>query len=252
MNKELVSIIMPAYNCESTIRESIKSVLNQTYSNFELIITNDNSTDSTQNIIEEFSIIDKRIKYYINGYLPGAANSRNNSIKHSIGSIIAFLDSDDIWLENKLEKQISIMSSDNKYAVHSSYNRIDDNGNILSTIISKDRVTYNDMLNNNYIGNLTGMYNCHHLGKFYQKNIGHEDYDMWLRILSETDSVGVNDILACYRVSQLSLSSNKTQAAIWHFKILNKRVSLIKSVYYLSNYIIRSLAFRFLEQKWFL
>ncbi|SMY35972.1 glycosyltransferase family 2 protein [Photobacterium andalusiense] len=249
MSKNLVSIIMPAYNCESTIRESIKSVLNQTYSNFELVITNDNSTDNTKYIIEEFSKKDKRIKVYLNGYLPGAANARNNSIKKATGSIISFLDSDDVWLENKLQKQISVMISDDKNVVHSSYNRMNDKGNILSTVISKDKVTYNDMLKNNYIGNLTGMYNCLHLGKFYQKNIGHEDYDMWLRILSKTDSVGINDVLACYRVSKLSLSSNKIQAAKWHFNILRERVSLIKSVYYLSNYIISSFVFRIFERK---
>lgn len=246
MNKELVSIIMPAYNCESTIRKSIKSVLNQTYSNFELIITNDNSTDSTQNIIEEFSIIDKRIKYYINGYLPGAANSRNNSIKNSSGDIISFLDTDDIWSPKKLELQIEAMNRNNCLAAHSSYYRVDEIGNNISLVKPREKVTYKDMLTHNHIGNLTGIYNAKILGKFYQKNIGHEDYEMWLRILSKTDSIAVLDPLASYTVSTNSLSANKFKAAKWHYNILRNEIGLniLKSSFYFSHYVYNAIKTR--------
>lgn len=246
MKKKLVSIIMPAYNCESTLISSIESVINQTYSNFELIITNDNSTDKTQSIIEAFSRVDKRIKIYLNGYLPGAANARNNSIKHSSGDIIAFLDSDDTWYPDKLELQLKAMKNNNCLASHTSYYRVNSFNDKRVLVKSKEKVIYTDMFAYNHIGNLTGIYNCKVLGKFYQKNIGHEDYEMWLRILQKTESVGILEPLASYMVVSDSLSGNKFKAASWHYNILRNEVGLniFKSSFYFYSYIFNAIKTR--------
>ena len=117
---ELVSVIMPSYNTASYISDSIKSVLAQTYSNWELIIVDDCSTDNTDAIVAEF-LSDKRIRYYKNPYNSGAAQSRNRALREAKGRYIAFLDSDDLWLPEKLEKQIRFMQKNGFYFTYSCY-----------------------------------------------------------------------------------------------------------------------------------
>ncbi|WP_318418204.1 glycosyltransferase family 2 protein [Photobacterium leiognathi] len=243
MSIKLVSVIMPAYNSESTIFNSIKSVLNQTHKNIELIITNDNSDDNTVSVIEKLLRIDNRIKLYSNSYCPGAANARNNSIRHASGDYIAFLDSDDQWFPTKLETQLKAMEDSECLASHSSYYRVDEKRNKRTLVTSKHKVKHEDMLHYNHIGNLTGIYNCKELGKFYQKNIGHEDYEMWLSILNKTDSIGILEPLASYNVSGDSLSSNKFKTALWHYNILRNKCGLNRFnasryfFYYMNNAI---------------
>ena len=136
------------------------------------------------------------------------------------GAFIAFLDTDDTWNSNKLEEQLKAMNDSGTFASHSGYERRDYTGALLSTIYAQKVVTFDDMLKKNCIANLTGIYNSDVLGKFFQKKIGHEDYEMWLRILVKTDSIGIRMSLANYTVSQASVSSRKLVAAKWHFDIL--------------------------------
>lgn len=240
--RSLVSIIMPSYNSQDTIGDSIKSVIQQSYTNWELIVTDDFSTDSSRCVVESFSAKDKRIKLFSLKKNSGAAKARNNSIRHSSGRYIAFLDADDLWLEGKLELQIASMNEYNFSVCYSSYIRFNDSGD-QSNIKAKSFLTFDDMLSANYIGNLTGVYDASKLGKFYQNDIGHEDYDMWLRILKKSNALGISAPLAKYRVSSDSLSSNIFKGFIWHYSILksNTDENTIKIFMRMLSYLLLSL-----------
>ena len=246
----LVSIIMPAYNCSETISLSIESIINQSYKNWELLITDDFSTDSTKNIIANYQKEDKRIKLLENIFDKGVSGARNTSIHYADGTYIAFLDTDDTWDPNKLKEQLKAMNENGMFASHSSYERIDNTGAILSTIHVQKIVSFDDMLKKNCIANLTGIYNSDVLGKFFQKKIGHEDYEMWLRILTKTDSIGIETSLAKYMVSQTSISSHKLVAAKWHFEILINEIKLplYKAVFYFCFYFYNAISKRLKEK----
>ncbi|WP_305838817.1 glycosyltransferase family 2 protein [Photobacterium leiognathi] len=144
-----VSIITPAYNAEEWIINTYQSLKNQTHTNWEWLITNDCSSDSTVNILQKLACEDNRVKYFNNIDNSGAAVSRNNSLSHACGDFIAFIDSDDLWLSHKLEKQIKFMLDNSVDFSFTSYELIDENGDTLNqTVDSHDIrfVTYEDML----------------------------------------------------------------------------------------------------------
>ena len=241
-----VSIVMPAYNAESTIKKSIESVLSQTYEDWELIIVDDSSTDKTVDLIKAYVAKDERITLVTSNVNNGVVKSRNAAIKKAGGRYIAFLDSDDYWTDDKLSLQVQILINTSACCTHSSYYRFTSEG-VESMVECLPRVTRQDMLSSNKIGNLTGVYDVHKVGKKFQKEVGHEDYLMWLDVLNEGFSIGVKKPLAYYRVSSLSLSSNKVKAAYWHYLILKNEVGLsgfqlIKSfATYFSNSMIKRL-----------
>lgn len=244
----LVSVVMPSYNSFYSIERSVLSVLSQTYLNLELIIIDDGSEDETRSLLKRMASIDSRIKLVLNDINVGVAKARNQAIGMAVGDYIAFLDSDDIWLPFKLESQINIMISKGKYVSHTSYVRKDQDLNkSLGIVIAKKCVTYLDMLSDNYIGNLTGIYNCKVLGKIYQESVGHEDYLMWLDIIRKADSIGLEGVMAEYRVSNSSLSSNKFKAVLWHYNILRYRVevSKLESFKFTLRYIYRAIRKRY-------
>lgn len=221
----LVSIIMPSYNSGGTISDAIESVISQTYSDWELIIIDDCSSDLTLSIVNSYG--DSRIRVISMESNSGTpVKPRNSGIYHATGDFISFLDSDDIWFPNKLEIQLSEMQSKGYLVSHSSYNRIDVNGIFLKSVYAPTFVDFNKLLHGNCIGNLTGIYNSNVLGKFYQKDIGHEDFLMWLQILSKSPSLGISQPLAAYRVVNSSVSSNKFKAIKWHYNILKHEIKL--------------------------
>ena len=171
MIKDKVSIILPTYNSSSTVERAINSVINQTYKNWELIITDDNSSDNTISIINNYIKTPFDIKLYINEVNSGAGFSRNNSIKKASGNYIAFLDSDDYWKNNKLEKQILFMNKNNLPFSFTSYIQLNYDNSIKKVISAKHSVNFNDILKNNYIGCLTVMYSIDHFGKLYMPNV---------------------------------------------------------------------------------
>lgn len=239
---------MPAYNSSATIGESIKSVQAQTYQNWELLITDDCSSDSTREVALRYIKLDSRIKLFMHKKNKGPSVARNNSIENAAGRYISFLDADDVWYPNKLELQIRAINESNASICHSSYIRFNENGE-LSTVIVKEELTHKDMLKSNGIGNLTGIYDAIKLGKFYQKNIGHEDYEMWISILNHANSIGLNgsigvlEPLAKYRVSTKSLSSNILKGFVWHYKILKSQLNqnFFKIMFYMMAYVIESI-----------
>jgi len=204
----LVSIITPTYNSEKFISETIKSVLNQTYTNWELLITDDLSTDNTVAIVESHAKNDSRIKLFKLEKNSGAAIARNNSINNSRGRYIAFLDSDDLWLLNKLELQIEFMKKGNYALTYTSYEKFKNKDTFISNIYSLNKLNYNNMLKNNYIGCLTAIYDSKLLGKMFMPNIRRrQDYALWLKILKRIDyAYGLDMVLSKYRVLETSLS----------------------------------------------
>lgn len=236
----LVSIIMPIYNSESFIINSVESVLDQTYKNWELILIDDCSIDSSYLLVQEFALKDPRIKLYRLDHNHGAALARNYATEKAQGKYIAFLDSDDLWLPSKLEKQITFMEKENILLSYSSYYTIGETNEITGIFHAKTRVSYKDMLKTSTIGTLTTVYNADKLGKYYFDDIGHEDYVMKLQILKTIDyAKGIDEPLAKYRITSNGLSGNKFKTARWQWKIYRdvEHLSFLKSLYYFMHYI---------------
>ena len=210
----LVTIIMPVYNAEKYLKAAIDSVLNQTYSNIELLIVDDCSTDSSSEIYQQY---DKEPKVHATKLMKniGVAGARNIGIKSARGRFIGFLDSDDLFHPNKLQYQIDLLTETGLGCCHTYYNRVNGAGDVLGTVQSKKLVSRRNMFCCNHIGNLTGLYDTKYINKVYQKSCHHEDYIMWLEILKYTDSIAVDRVLASYRVLEQSLSSNKFKSAKW-------------------------------------
>ena len=233
---KLVSIIMPMYNAEKYIKESIKSVLNQTYEIWELLIIDDVSTDNSLEIVEEYVERDSRIKLFRLDENSGPAVARNVGIKNSIGDFISFLDSDDLWHAEKLEIQLRFMIDNNYSITCTDYEQIDKEGKSRNKIIkTKIKADYDMVLKYNPIGNLTVMYNVDKLGKIKIPNIKkRNDYLLWLTILKKEKYIyGINQVLASYRVHPNSISSNKFELVKYHWHIYRKieNISFIKSLY---------------------
>lgn len=213
MNDELVSIITPCYNGEKYISETIDSVLGQTYPNFEMIVVDDGSKDNSARVVQKYQQKDKRIKL-IKQNNAGSAAARNNGIRHANGQYIALLDADDVWLPNFLEKQIHFMKKNSTVCVFSSYDRIDENSQLIGhTTNAKPFITIKDMKVMNQIGCLTGLYDASKYGKKYLKeelNSIRDDYAYWYDIVAlENKAYGNQEILAKYRVMQGSTTGDK-------------------------------------------
>jgi glycosyltransferase involved in cell wall biosynthesis len=241
-NNKLVSIITPLYNSEKTISDTIDSVINQTYYNWEMIIVDDCSTDNSVDIVKSYIRDDLRIKLIQLTENSGPAVARNVGLENSLGRFIAFLDSDDLWFPQKLDKQISFMLNNDYVFTFSAYERfrfIDDS---LKTINVKNSVSYQDLLKTNHIGCLTAMYDAHKIGKHFFPVTGkHEDYACWLSILKkDVIAYGLNEVLAKYRISSNSFSSNKLLVAKhqWNIYRQSENLSLLRSLYYFLHYTI--------------
>ena len=211
-DNNLVSIITPVYNAEKFISKTIQSVINQTYKNWELILIDDCAKDDSANIIAGFTANDNRIKYYKLGQNSGAAVARNTGIQKALGRYLAFLDSDDLWLADKLEKQMDMMIKGSYSFVFSAIKIIDENGAIIKDVISvPQRVSYNMLLKRTVIATSSVLLDRCKIGNFTMplRRSG-QDYATWLMILRKISyAIGINDGLVLYRKSTTSLSSNK-------------------------------------------
>lgn len=245
MNNHLVSIITACYNSEKYISDTIKSILNQTHQNWELLLVDDCSADRTVEVIKSFQKSDVRIKLLKLSINSGAAVARNEAIKVSNGRFIAFLDSDDKWLPLKLEKQIAFMISNGYNFSHTAYELIDEFGNPLNEIVEPASIlSYNDMLYSNKIGCLTAIYDQSILGKVYMPLLRkRQDYGLWLRILKQGSKAhGLPKVLSQYRQTNGSISSNKIKLIRWNWRLLREveKMSFLNSIYYLiCNIVIK-------------
>lgn len=248
----VVTIIMPCWNGAATIGQSIESVLNQGYENFELIIIDDGSTDNSRHIVQNYSDRDPRVRPIVNASgCKGVWSARNSGLEVATGKFICFLDCDDYLLKDSLVLRVNALMSNDFDVVHGDYLRKFDNG-VEKNKVAEAVVTYEDMLKGNKIGNLTGMYNASRLGVFYQKNIRHEDYVMWSEIIGAAGrSVNCSGgmPLAVYRVSGGSLSGNKLKSFVWHWNSLRSglNVGLFHSIKFQSHYMFSSVYQRLSE-----
>lgn len=245
MNKDLVSIITPSYNSIYCIENTIQSVLNQTYSNWELIIVDDCSTDNSQFLIKKYCELEPRIKYYKTDVPSGSPTlPRNIGIREAQGRFIAFLDSDDMWLPEKLEEQIVQFNGKDIAIVYSNYEKINEAG-VRSgrQVIAPALMSYRKILKGNVIGCLTAVYDTFVVGKVYFSESASEDFIMWLSILKKGFiAKNTNTITALYRVKANSLSSNKFKAFSWTWNIYRniEKLNLLQSCYYFSHYAFRA------------
>lgn len=240
-----VSIVMPLYNAIPYFKDSVASVLAQTYEDWELLVVDDCSTDGCGEEALEFSKLDTRIKYFRNSVNLGVAASRNIALENATGRFVAFLDSDDQWVEEKLERQVDFAINQSSPITYCSYMRISEDGTSLGWVKPKSRVGYKDMLFRNHIGNLTAMYDRSRLMLLRFKPVGHEDYIFWMDGLKEVgfaQLVPSEKPLARYLVRATSLSGNKLKAAKWQWE--NYRCNLgfgyAKSLFYFSCYALNS------------
>lgn len=246
MYKDMVSIITPTYNAEKFLEQTIKSVLNQSYMNFEMIIVDDCSKDRSVEIAQEFAAKDNRIKVHKLKENSGAAVVRNTGIEMASGRYIAFLDSDDLWDEKKLEKQIDFMKKNKIGFSFTSYRMMSENGEMMNKIVSvPSQMKYKDLLKNTVIGCLTVIIDRELIGDFRMPLVrAGQDTATWLSILrSGNVAYGMNEVLASYRKVEGSISSNKVKALkrTWNTYRNIEKLSMVPCVYYFVNYIIRAI-----------
>lgn len=222
---DLVSIIMPSYNTGKYIAETIKSVLAQSYKNWELIIVDDCSNDDTDEVLKPF-LSDDRIRYLKNEKNSGAAFSRNRALKEAKGKWISFLDSDDLWLPNKLEKQLLFMKNNGYFFSYTNYEEIDINSEQTGVRITGPRkITKIGMFNYCWPGCLTVMYNVDKIGLIQIENIKkNNDYAMWLKACKKANCYLLNECLAQYRKGRAgSISTHSIKTMIgWHYKLFRE------------------------------
>ena len=218
---DLVSIIMPSYNTERYIGDSIRSVLAQTYSDWELIIVDDCSTDRTDDIVGGF-LHDTRIRYIKNEKNSGAAMSRNRALREARGRWIAFLDSDDLWLPDKLEHQIDFMEQHGYSFSYTKYREIDEQSNNLKKIVSgPKKITRMGMYLYCWPGCLTVMYDANVVGLIQINDMKkNNDYAMWLKVCKKSSCYFLDEALSLYRKRVGSISNHGYAHMIqWHYRL---------------------------------
>ncbi|MED3267460.1 glycosyltransferase family 2 protein [Bacillus thuringiensis] len=235
-----VSVITPSYNSIRFIGETISSVQNQSYKNWEMIIVDDGSTDQSAAKIKEIIEGDSRIRLLSLKENVGAAKARNLAIQEARGRYIAFLDSDDIWLPHKLKTQLLFMEEMNIAFSYASYSLIDENGNELNREVSAPKsVDYHYLVGNTIIGCLTVMIDREKIPYVEMPSIQPEDTALWLNLLHEGyEAKGIQQVLAKYRIVTNSVSRNKIRAAFRYWKLLREqeRLNSVQIFYYFSKY----------------
>ena len=239
-SEALVSVIMPVYNAERTMRQSIDSVLQQSEKHLELVLVDDASTDKSTHIIDEYALRDKRIKVLRQPVNAGVAEARNAGLRAASGRYIAFLDSDDWWHPRKLELQVGQMRTSGATVSYTAYQRVAEDGTPLSVVEPPRHVDHAQMLRSNHIGNLTGVYD-RRLGDVPFLRMGHEDYVFWLdrvRRAGRAVRVDHDSPLAFYLVRSGSVSSNKLRAACWQWRIYRdvEQLSLFQAIWQMMHY----------------
>ncbi len=234
------SIIMPAFNSAGFVGRAIESVLAQTYEDWELLVVDDCSSDNTPAVIGEYAKREPRIRVTTLDSNQGAAKARNLAIRASSGRFIAFLDSDDIWMPNKLELQIDFMSRNAATFSFASAEMVRESGEKFADWTVSGTRTYEDTLKRCEVQTSTAMYDTFALGKVFMPDIRRrQDLALWLSILKRTKyGYAIEDKLAIYMLRSGSLSRNKAKAAYWQWKVYRdvEAISVLKSLYYLGNY----------------
>ena len=216
---DLVSVILPAYNCEKTLADTLESVLNQTYKDLEIILINDAAKDGTHGICDSFAKRDQRVRYYINTHNLGTLETRVRAINLAKGEWIAFVDSDDLWSPDKLEKQFALQKATNCDLVYTASSFINEEGQPFNWIMHvPEEITYKRLLRQNIISNSSVLMRKRDYLKYSpyteRGRDMHEDFACWLCMLrAGLTARGINEPLISYRLHKNSSSSNKVNAS---------------------------------------
>ncbi len=240
----LVSIITPTYNSAKYIAETIQSVQNQTYKNWEWIIVDDGSSDETEVMIQQMTSTDSRIQFYKLTQNSGPAIVRNKGIEKASGKFMTFLDADDIWFSHFIENSIKAIDKTEIPFVFSSYKRSNENLEfVYSDFIVPKKVTYTDILKTNSISCLTAFLDIDKLGKKYMPIIKkRQDMGLWLQYLKEIPfAYGIQKPQAIYRIRQNSLSRKKSDLLKyqWQFYREVEKLNVVQSAYYMLHWMYR-------------
>ncbi len=253
MDDKLISVIMPVYNAEKFLALSIDSVWHQTYADWELFLVDDASTDASPDIMDRYQQREPRIKAIHLARNGGVAAARNMGLSKARGRYVAFLDSDDLWKETKLEEQLSFMKENEVAFSYTNYEVIFEDGRVSNRIIAgPGQLDYQAMLKGNAIGCLTVMIDRQSVGDFMMPERGHEDYLTWLSLLKKgVIAKKLDRNLAYYRLVRGSLSGNKLSSAKKTWLIYNRyeHLGFLKSVYSFLFYVVRGLGKRFRKKK---
>lgn len=240
----LVSIITPSYNSAKYIAETIESVQSQTYTNWEMLIVDDASSDNTEQVINQFQSTDKRIRFFKLTQNSGSGVARNVGIENALGDYMTFIDADDIWFSTFIEKSIQTIQTKKVSFVFSSYKRSNEDLEfVFSDFIVPQKVTYTDILKSNSISCLTAFLDIKILGKKYMPKIRkRQDMGLWLQYLKEIPfAFGIQEPQAIYRIRENSLSRKKADLLKyqWEFYRQVEKLSIIKSTYYMAQWMYR-------------
>ncbi len=240
----LVSIVTPTFNSEKFISETIQSVQNQTYTNWEMIIVDDCSTDNTANLVTEIAQLDKRITFIRLNENSGPAKARNAGIEKVSGKYMTFLDADDIWFPEFISTSIETIIAKNIFFVFSSYRRSNEKLEfVYSDFIVPEKVTYTDILKSNSISCLTAFIDIEKLGKKRMPDIfKRQDMGLWLQYLKEVPfAYGIQKPMAIYRIRENSLSRKKSKLLKyqWQFYREVEHLSILQSCYYMINWMYK-------------
>lgn len=236
-----VSVVTPAYNATRFIGQTIRSVQDQTFSDWELIVVDDGSADGTPDLVAGLARADARIRLIAGEGNRGPAGARNRGIEEARAPLLAFLDSDDLWLAPKLELQVAFMRERRAAFSFTSYSMIDENDRpIGKPILAPARIGYRDLLANTNIGCLTVMLDRREIAPPRMPDLPqHEDLALWYRILkSGKTALGLPDILARYRVLAGSASRNKVRAALRMWRVYRRveHLSIPETAWYYAQY----------------
>ncbi len=257
-NADLVTVIVPVYNREKYIKETIESILKQTYTNYEVIFVDDCSTDGSLEILEEYCKIYNNFRLIKLKRNKGVSFARNIGIRKASGRYIAFLDSDDLWLESRLEEQVKFTKTNNYAFTYSAFKYITDDGKKISKKVEVPfELNYCAALLNTRILTITALIDLEKIPKYlcYMPNFKHEDMATWWKILKKGHvAYGLNKTLAYCRITDGSRSSNKLKSAYFRWKLYRKieKLNLVKSIYCFMHYVFNAVIKRggkFLEKK---
>lgn len=229
-SNELVSVIIPVYNAEKYIEETLNSIYAQTYKDFEIILVDDCSKDNSAAIIKNHMVLHPEIVYHLQERNMGAAAARNTALSIAKGRFVAFLDSDDIWKEDKLERQLRLLCEKNGAFAFTAIEMIDDDGKLVKKKRKvKEKVTYKFLLHNTMIPTSSVVVDRGKLGDFTMplRRSG-QDYATWLKLLrGGTIAYGINEALVQYRVGHKSLSSNKFKSIkqVWEIQTQDEHIN---------------------------
>lgn len=249
----LVSVIMPMRNSVDMIGASIRSVQAQTFTDWELVVVDDRSTDDSYAVVRAFAEGDRRVRLLRNPGRQGAAHARNHATEHARGRYIAFLDSDDMWLATKLERQLELMTATGTPLTYAAYYKITGDEQVEAAAFTPSRrvvraptrLTYAKMLRQDYVGFLTAMYDTRAVGKRYFPDLARrQDYAMLLELFrTGITARGTTEPLAIYRAARSgSLSSNKIQSSQYNWQIYRhiEGLPLWRAMWAFANYAVRS------------